>query len=231
MSALICDQEATDGGAAGSCCNVNGTRQAGGLCAYPNICNGGLCSQVCDPNPPAGADAGFPCDTAGGPQYCFFPGVAQSGSATGTCTPPCDSIAHNDAGGCPVAAAGNPVQQCTPAYLFDQGIDPTVSDTTIGVCSAAPTTGTILDVGAACGAPGTSCREGSVCQPSPSGNQFCRHLCGPVGSIPSPGVDGGDNGCVSGETCFWFVFGTVAPGTKSTKIGFCDVPLADGGPT
>jgi hypothetical protein len=223
QNALICVQEATDGGGVGACCG-GGTRQSGNNCAYPNICNGGLCAQVCDPNPPAGADAGFPCDQTNGPQYCFFPGIATAGDVTGTCTPPCDALDLGDAGSCPAPTGGNPAQICNPAFLFDQSLDPTVSDTAVGVCSAAPAANVkVLDTGAVCNFPNTTCKEGTVCHFG-ANDAFCRHLCSPVGSLP----DGGDNGCKAGETCFPFTWQNASQ-TKSTNIGFCDT-LCSGSP-
>ncbi len=196
----FCHQEAADGGTSGQGCDAYDNRQRGEFCAFPNVCNSGLCQPAC--NAGTGAVPGCPTGTT-----CFgIQGVTSDAEDMGVCSVACD-FTSPDGGGC-AQVAGGPPEKCLPQILLG------LPDAPTGFCAA--NIASPIPLGQDCPVePGgeDGCVPGALClSPSISQNARCFQMCNLVSSIPGTG------GCSSTETCMALDDGS---GILPTSTGFC----------
>jgi hypothetical protein len=197
----LCQQESADGGTAGQACDLFNNRQRGGFCAFPNICNGGLCLPACN----AGTGAVPGC--AAGTNCLGVQGLTSDADDLGLCSVACD-FTSPDGGGC-AQAAGGPPEKCLPQLLLG------LPDAPTGFCVAEVASPTA--VGQDCGSEPNGldgCSPGLLClQASVAENSRCLQLCNVVSSSPGTG------GCSASQVCTALNYGG---GVEPTNTGFCD---------
>jgi hypothetical protein len=196
----FCHQETADGGTAGQACDVYDNRQRGQFCAFPNICNSGICAPACN----AGTSGVPGCATG---TSCFgVQGINSDPADLGACSVPCD-FTSPDGGGC-AQVTGGPVQKCLPQFILT-GVDSQIGfcvaevPSPLGVGQDCPTEPSGLD----------GCAAGLLClQPSLTQNARCFQMCNLVASSPGTG------GCPANQVCTALNDGS---GVQPTEVGYC----------